>query len=164
MQCFHWSRLCNRPYDSRVGCKSCRVIEKRHKNGESVVKSPTGRWSYRQVVMAILTSSMVGNLLCMASRRTSRTSPKSLTDKPYHKQTSHKDKQISLEHVPNPSQQDWLFLGIGIFCRDPESGSISHYINPISPVMCHSFHTSKMTLTHEEQLIDHLRVFLFLLS
>ena len=43
--------------------------------------------------------------------------------------------------------------------RDPESGSISHYINP-SRVMCHSFHTSKMTGTHQEQLIDHLRVFL----
>ena len=26
--------------------------------------------------------------------------------------------------------------------------------------MCHSFHTSKMTGTHQEQLIDHLRVFL----
>ena len=31
---------------------------------------------------------------------------------------------------------------------------------PPSPVMCHSFHTSKMTGTHQEQLIDHLRVFL----
>ena len=29
-----------------------------------------------------------------------------------------------------------------------------------SPVICHSFHTSKMTETHQEQLIDHLRVFL----
>ena len=31
---------------------------------------------------------------------------------------------------------------------------------PSSPVICHSFHTSKMTGTHQEQLIDHLRVFL----
>ena len=31
---------------------------------------------------------------------------------------------------------------------------------PPSPVMCHSFYTSKMTGTHQEQLIDHLRVFL----
>ena len=27
--------------------------------------------------------------------------------------------------------------------------------------MCHSFHTSKMTGTHQEQLLDHLRVLLF---
>ena len=31
---------------------------------------------------------------------------------------------------------------------------------PHSPVICHLFHTSKMTGTHQEQLIDHLRVFL----
>ena len=31
---------------------------------------------------------------------------------------------------------------------------------PSSPVICHSFHTSKMTETHQEQLIYHLRVFL----
>ena len=30
---------------------------------------------------------------------------------------------------------------------------------PPSPVICHSFHTSKMTGTHQEQLIDHLRGF-----
>ena len=30
---------------------------------------------------------------------------------------------------------------------------------PPSPVICHSFHTSKMTGTHQEQLIDHLRIF-----
>ena len=34
---------------------------------------------------------------------------------------------------------------------------------PPSPVMCHSFHTSKMTGTHQEQLLDHLRVlFIFI--
>ena len=32
---------------------------------------------------------------------------------------------------------------------------------PPSSVMCHSFHTSKITGTHQEQLIDHLRVLLF---
>ena len=31
---------------------------------------------------------------------------------------------------------------------------------PPSPVICHSFHTSKMTGTHQEQLIDQLRIFL----
>ena len=30
--------------------------------------------------------------------------------------------------------------------------------------MCHSFHTSKMTGTHQELLIDHLRVFLFFIE
>ena len=51
--------------------------------------------------------------------------------------------------------------------RNPESGSISHYITvykPPSPVMCHLFHTSKMTGTHQEQLIDHLRVLLFFIE
>ena len=35
---------------------------------------------------------------------------------------------------------------------------------PPSPVMCHSFHTSKMTGTHQEQLIDHLRVHWFFIE
>ena len=48
--------------------------------------------------------------------------------------------------------------------RDPESGCISHYINPPSPVICHSFHTSKMTGPHQEQLVDHLRIFLFFIE
>ena len=29
MQMSHWSRLCNRPYDPRAGCKSRRVVEKK---------------------------------------------------------------------------------------------------------------------------------------
>ena len=41
-------------------------------------------------------------------------------------------------------------------------GSISHYITP--PVICHSFYTSKMTGTHQEQLIDILRVLLFFME
>ena len=35
---------------------------------------------------------------------------------------------------------------------------------PPFPVMCHSFDTSKMTGTHQEQLIDHLRVLLFFIE
>ena len=35
---------------------------------------------------------------------------------------------------------------------------------PLSPVMCHSFHTSKMTGTHQQQLIDPLRVLLFFIE
>ena len=35
---------------------------------------------------------------------------------------------------------------------------------PPSIVMCHSFHTSKMTGAHQEQLIDHLRVLLFFIE
>ena len=45
----------------------------------------------------------------------------------------------------------------------PEAGSISHYITP-SPVMCHSYHTSKMTGTHQEQQLNHLRVLLFFIE
>ena len=36
--------------------------------------------------------------------------------------------------------------------------------HPPSPVMCHSFHTSKMTGTHQEQLLDHLRFLLFFIE
>ena len=35
---------------------------------------------------------------------------------------------------------------------------------PPPHVMCHSFHTSQMTGTHQEQLIDHLRVLLFFIE
>ena len=82
----------------------------------------------------------------MASRRSTTTSPKPLTDKPDDKQTSRKDKQTSREHVPDPSCSR---IGIHITLYKPPT-----------PEMCHSFHTSKMTGTHQEQLIDHLRVFL----
>ena len=85
--------------------------------------------------MAITTRRRVGDIFCMASHRSIMTSPKPLTDKPDHKQTSRKDKQTSREHVPDSSRQDWLFLWIGIYSWDPESWSISHYINP-SPLWC----------------------------
>ena len=67
--------------------------EKACKNGGSVMKSPTGRYSCRQDVMAIMTRRRVGTT----------TSPKPLTDKPDHRKTSCKDKQTSGEHVPGPS-------------------------------------------------------------
>ena len=35
---------------------------------------------------------------------------------------------------------------------------------PPSPVMCHSFNTSKMTGAHQEQLLDHLWVLLFFIE
>ena len=35
---------------------------------------------------------------------------------------------------------------------------------PPSPVMCHSFHTSKMTATYQEQLLDPLRILLFFIE
>ena len=55
-----------------------------------------------------------------------------------------------------------FLTGLIVFVgRNTELGSTSHYINPPpSSVMCHSFHTSKMTGTHQEQLMDHLGVFL----
>ena len=75
-------------------------------NAESVKKSPTGQYTYRQDMMAITTRRRVRDVFCMASRRSTTTSPKPLTDKPHHKQTSRKDKQTSREHVPHPSRQD----------------------------------------------------------
>ena len=41
MALFHWSRPCIRSYDSRIGCESCRIIEKKCENVESVKKSQT---------------------------------------------------------------------------------------------------------------------------
>ena len=77
--------------------------EKARKNAELVMKSPTGRYSYRQIIMAITTRCRVRDVFCTASRRSIMTSPKPLTDKPDHKQTNPKDKQTSWEHVPDPS-------------------------------------------------------------
>ena len=64
---------------------------------------PTGRYTYRQVVMAIPTRCRVGDVFCTASRRSTTTSPKPLIDKPDNKQTSRKDKQTCREHAPDPS-------------------------------------------------------------
>ena len=66
--------------------------EKGRKNAESVMKSTTGRYSYRQDMMSILTRHRIGEVFCTVSHRTTTTSPKPLTDKPDHKQTSRKDK------------------------------------------------------------------------
>ena len=48
--------------------------------------------------------------------------------------------------------------------RNPESGSISHYINPSSLVRSHSCSTAKMTATHQEELFDKLRVLWFFIE
>ena len=127
---FHWSRPCIRPYESRVGCESRGIVEKRHKKAELVKNSPTGHHTYRQDVVIILTRHRVSGVYWMASRRTTMTSPKPLTENPDHKQTSRKDKQTSRGYLPDPCRQDLLFLWVGIYSRDPESGSISDYINP----------------------------------
>ena len=70
------------------------------------MKPPAGRYSYRQDVMAITTRRRVRDVFCTASRRSTTTSPKALTDKPDNKQTSRKDNQTSRERVPDPSGQD----------------------------------------------------------
>ena len=59
--------------------------------------------------MAIPTRHRVGDVFCMASRRSTMTSHKFLTDKPDNKQTSHKDKQTSREHVPDRTDCFFLF-------------------------------------------------------
>ena len=125
------------------------------------MKSQTGRYSYRQVVMAITTRCRVGDIFCTASCRSIMTSPKPQTDKPDHKQTSCKDKPGACSR-PFPTG---LIVFVGWYL---ESGSrIGIHIRlykPPSPAMCHSFHTSKMTGTHQEQLLDHLRVLLFFIE
>ena len=54
--------------------------------------------------MSIPARHRVRDVFCTASHRTTTTSPKLLTDKLDHKQTSHKDKQTSWEHVPDQYQ------------------------------------------------------------
>ena len=97
------------------------------------MKSTTGRYSYRQVVMAITTRHRVGDVFCKASHRSITTSPKPLTHKPHHKQTSRKDRQAGSMFPTLPDRTDY-FCGsvsrVGIQNRDPESGCISNYINP----------------------------------
>ena len=119
----------------------------------------TGRYSYRQVVMAIATRCRVGDVFCKASRRSITTSPKPLTEKQHHKQTKRQ------AWCMFPTLPAGLIVFVG---RYLESGSrIGIHITlykPPSPVMCHSFHTSKMTGTHQEQLLDHLRVLLFFIE
>ena len=76
--------------------------EKRHKNSESVMKSPTGGYSYRQDVLSIPTRCRLRDVFCSASCRSTTTSTKPLTDKPDHKQTSRKGKQTSQDQtLPN---------------------------------------------------------------
>ena len=113
----------------------------------------------------------------MASRRSITTSPKPLTDKPDQKQTSRKDRQAGTIFPTLPDRTD-CFCGsvsrVRIQNRNvfvgwyQELGSrIGIHITlykPPSLVMSHSLHTSKLTGTHQEQLLDHLRVLLFFIK
>ena len=82
--------------------------------------------------MNIPTRRRVGDVFCTASRRTTTTSPKPLTDKLDHQQTSHKNNRQAGSIFPT------FMIGlmwVGIYSRDPELGSMSHYITPPSPDM-----------------------------
>ena len=96
--------------------------EKGRENAESVMKSPTGQYSYRQDVMSIPTRRRVRDVFCTPSRRSSMTSPKSLTDKLAHKQTSRKDRQ-AWSMFPTLADRTDRFCGsvsiVGIQNRDP---------------------------------------------
>ena len=128
------------------------------------MKSTTGRYSYRQVVMAIMTRRRDGDVFGKASRRSFTTNPKPLTDKPHHKQTSHKDKQSKPGACSRPFLTGLIFfVGCYLESRSRIRIHITLYKCP-SPVMCHSFHISKMPGTHQEQLIDHFMVLLFFIE
>ena len=105
MQVFHWTDPVTHPMTLGSVAKVVASWENASKNAESVMKSMTGWYSYRQVVMSIPTRHRVGDVFCMAIRRSTTGSPKPLTDKLHHKQTSRKDKQTSREYVPDPSRQ-----------------------------------------------------------
>ena len=93
----------HKPYDPRVGCKSCRVVRKSAGKWWVGYEIPD-RYNYRQAVMTFPTRRRFGDVFYTASRRSITTSPKPLTDKPDDKQTSLTDKQTSQEHVPDPSR------------------------------------------------------------
>ena len=59
------------------------------------------------------------------------TNPKPLTDKPDHKQEVKTSRQAG-SMFPTPPDRTDCFGGLGSKIRDPESGSISHYINSIT--------------------------------
>ena len=111
------------------------------------MKSLTGWYSYRQDVMTFPTRCRVRDIFYTAT-----TSPKPLTDKPDNRQAVKTNRQAWSMFPTLPDRTDG-------FCGSGSRIGITLY-KPPSPVMCHSFHTSKMTGTHKEQLIDHLRVFL----
>ena len=56
--------------------------KKRRENGELVKKSPTGQYTYSQDVVTTPTKRRVGGIYFTASRKSTTTSPKPLTDKP----------------------------------------------------------------------------------
>ena len=127
------------------------------------MKSPTGRQSYRQVAMAIKTRCQVGNLFCTVSRRISMASPKPVKDKLDHKQQAIKTNRQGWSMFPTlPHRTDCFCGSVSIF--ENQNRYLITLYKPLSPVMCHSFHTSKMTGTYQEQLIDNLRVLLFFIE
>ena len=79
----------------RVGCESCRDVEKMVQKCK-VKKSLTGRHTSRQDVMTIQPRRRVGDVFHTISHRGSTKSPKPLTDKPHSKHTSRKCKQKSV--------------------------------------------------------------------
>ena len=117
------------------------------------MKSPTGRYRYRQAVMTFHTRRRVGDVFYMASHRSTTTSPKQ-TSRITNRQAVKTNRQAGNMFPTLPDRTD-CFCGSG-----SRIGIHIILYKPPSPVICHSFHTSKMTGTHQEQLIDHLRIFL----
>ena len=86
------------------------------------MKSPTGQYTYRKDVMAIPTRCRVGDVVCMACRRSTMISPKSLTDKPDNKKTSRKDRQAGSMFPTLPDRTDCFCGSVSIVViqnRDP---------------------------------------------
>ena len=118
------------------------------------MKSPTGQYSYRQDVMNIPTSHRVRDVFCTASRRSTMTSR-------ITKRHAVKTNRQTGSMFPTLPDRTDCFCGpvsiVGIQNRDPH-----HTITSSLP--CDVPHTSKMTGTHQEQLLDHLRVLLFFIE
>ena len=86
------------------------------------MKSPTGRYTYRQAVITFPTRRRVGDVFCMASRRSTTVSPKPLTDKPDNRQAVKTNRQAGSMFPTLPDRTD-RFCGsvyiVVIQNRDP---------------------------------------------
>ena len=98
------------------------------KNAELVMKFPTGWYRYRQDLMSILTRRRVGDFFCtMTNRITNRQAVKT-------------NRQAGSMFRPFPRG---LIVFVGRYLKlGPRIGIHITLYKPLSPKMCHSYHTS----------------------
>ena len=118
------------------------------------MKSPTGRYSYRQAVITFPTKRRVGDVFTQPVIEVLRQALNlKQTSQITNSQAVRTNRQAGNMFSTLPDRTD-------CFCVSGSRIGIHITLDkPPSPVIHLLFHTTKMTATHEEQLIDHLRVF-----